>query len=340
MTAQPADDPGDSSETSSLETPARPQTNRQGRLARIAALAAQQNDVLSRHQLHAAGWTGNQIEHEIAFGRWHRAAPGVVALQNAPLTDDQRLWLGVLHGGDDAVLTHLTACRSAGLQWHGGEETIHVLTAKGDLVEPIDGFVFHQTRRPYRRWLRPTPSGPPRLPIEYAALLSAERDQYVRRAIGLLAACVQQRLTSADRLLETRPRIRKLRNGAVFDWALGDIAGGAQSFAEIDVGLLCERSGLAPPTRQSVRRDTDGRRRYLDCEWVLPDGRTVVLEIDGSFHLQVGNWWKDMKRERAVVLSRSTVLRCASIELRLEPWVVAADLRQAGIPRIRLNPPA
>jgi hypothetical protein len=336
MTAQPADD---SSEGTSPATPARPQTNRQARLALIAPVAAQQERVVSRHQLRAAGWTGNQIEHEIAFGRWHNPAPGVVAMQNAPLTYAQRLWLGVLHAGDEAVLTHLTACRAAGLEWHGDTETIHVLTTKGDLVEPIEGFVFHQTRRPFRMWVRPVPSGPPRLPLNYAALLTAERDPHVRRAIGLLAACVQQRLTTAERLLRTRPRIRKLRNGAVFDWALGDIAGGAQSFAEHDVGLLCERAGLAPPIRQAVRKDNDGRRRYLDCEWELPDDRSLVLEIDGSFHLKVGNWWRDMKRERAVVLSRSTVLRCASIELRLEPWVVMADLRKAGVPRIRLKPP-
>lgn len=313
------------------------QARRRARLARIATIAQDQERVAGRRQLIAAGWSKDQIAHEIEFGRWHAPAPGVVALQNASLNPDQRLWLGVLHAGDDAVLTHLTACRRAGLQWRGDEDTIHVLTPKGDLVEPLEGFVFHQTRRPYRRWLRPTPAGPPRLPIEYAALLTAERDEHVRRAIGLLAACVQQRLTTAERLLETRPRIRKLRNGATFDWALGDIAGGAQSFAELDVGTLCERNGLAPPVRQAIREDTDGRRRYLDCEWELPDGRTVVLEIDGSFHLKVGNWWRDMKRERAVVLTRSTVLRCASIELRLEPWSVLADLRAAGVPPIRLK---
>jgi hypothetical protein len=334
MTIQPTDD---SSEPASLELPGKSQTNRAGRLAGIAHLTERQDGVVTRRQLRAAGWTSNQIEHEIAFGRWHSPAPSVVALQNAPLTDDQRLWLGVLHAGEGAVLTHLTACRRAGLQWFGDEDTIHVLTPKGDLVEPIAGFMFHQTRRPYHRWLRPVPSGPPRLPIDYAALLTAERDLFVRRAVGLLAACVQQRLTTAERLLDTRPRIRKLRNGAVFDWALGDIAGGAQSFAEIDIGRLCENDGLAPPARQTIRRDADGRRRYLDCEWELEDGRTVVLEIDGSFHLKVGRWWQDMKRERAVVLSKSTVLRCASIELRLEPWVIVADLRTAGIPRIRLN---
>jgi hypothetical protein len=43
-----------------------------------------------------------------------------------------------------------------------------------------------------------------------------------------------------------------------------------------------------------------------------------------------------MKRERAVVLSRSTVLRCASIELRLEPWEIMADLREAGVPSVPL----
>jgi hypothetical protein len=336
VTALPADD---SSDDLSLTTPVGPQTNRSERLVGVASLAEAQERVVSRVQLRSLGWTDGQIDHEIAFGRWHAPAWGVVALQNAPLTYDQRLWLGVLHAGDGAVLTHLTSCRRAGLEWRGDEETIHVLTPKGDLVDPMDGFFFHQTRRPYHRWVQPLASGPPRLRIEHAALLTAERDRFVRRAVGLLAACVQQRLTTADKLLIVKPQIRKLRNGAFFELALGDIAGGAQSFAEIDVGLLCERAGLAQPLRQAVRLDTDGRRRFLDCEWELPDGRVVVLEVDGSFHLKVGNWWRDMKRERAVVLSRSTVLRCASIELRLEPWEVVADLRRAGVPSaIRLHP--
>jgi hypothetical protein len=323
--------PDDSSVEGALGGPGKAQTNRAERLDGIAALAAMQQRVVSRRQLRMLGWTDGQIDHEIRYGRWHAPASGVVALQNADLTYSQRLWLGVLHAGPGSALTHLTAVRRAGLKW-SSDDTIDVLTPKGDMVEPLDGFFFHQTRRPYARWLRPVPSGPPRLPVEHAALLTAERDRRLRRAIGLLAACVQQGLTTADRLLVTKPQIRKLRNGRHFLLALGDIAGGAQSFAEIDVGLLCEQAGLSPPSRQSVRQDADGRRRYLDCQWVLPDGRIVVLEVDGSFHLRVDNWWQDMKRERAVVLSQSTVLRCASVELRLEPWVVIADLRSAGVP--------
>ena len=145
MTAQPSDD---SSVDASAELHAGPQTNRAVRLADIAALALAQDRVVSRRQLRAVGWSDSQIDHEIKYGRWHAPACGVVALQNAPLTYDQRLWLGVLHAGDGAVLTHLTACRRAGLEWKGDDETIHVLTPKGDLVDPIEGFFFHQTRRP------------------------------------------------------------------------------------------------------------------------------------------------------------------------------------------------
>ena len=145
---------------------------------------------------------------------------------------------------------------------------------------------------------------------------------------------MQQGLTTTDRFGSTIPHIRKLRHGKTFKLVLGDIAGGAQSFAEVNVAKLCEDSGLAAPDRQVVRLDKEGRRRYLDCVWVLADGRVVVLEIDGSFHAEVGAWWKDMRRERAVVVHGDTVLRCSTIELRLEPADLMADLKAIGVPRL------
>jgi hypothetical protein len=308
------------------------QTNRKERLARVASLATSRSGVLARRQLEAAGWTDSQIDHELRFERWQSPAPGLVVLNTGVLDDVQRHWVGVLHAGSGAVLSHLTAVRTAGLQWVGGG-VIDVLSPKGDLVAPLDGYFFHQTRRPYRAWVRPA-AGPPRLPLEHAALLAAERDHLVRRAIGLLAACVQQRLTTADRLRGTIPQIRKLRHGQTFRLVLGDIAGGAHSFAELQVGSLCQRAGLVPPDWQVVRVDKQGRRRYLDCSWVLADGRVVVLEVDGSFHGEVAAWWNDMRRERAVVIQNSIVLRCSTMELRLEAADIIADLRRIGVPQL------
>ena len=42
-------------------------------------------------------------------------------LNTGLLSDEQRLWIGVLHAGPGAVLSHLTAARRAGLKWVGND---------------------------------------------------------------------------------------------------------------------------------------------------------------------------------------------------------------------------
>ncbi len=286
--------------------------------------------MVSREQLRVRGWSRHRVDTEITAGRWTEVAPTVIALQNVSLDRRQRMWLGALHAGPVSALSHSTACEVAGLRWTV-DPTIHVLTAKSDEVSRLPGFWFRQSRRYYRDWLE-RGSELPRLRIEHAALLTAERDRNLRRAIGLLAAAVQQRLTTPNDLLLAVSQIRKLRHGKMFALALGDIAGGAESFAEIDVGRLCQFAGLEPPTRQRMRVDATGRTRFLDCEWELPDGRILVLEIDGSFHMRSDHWWRDMQRERAVVLTGRAVLRCSSVEVRLDPDAIVDDLRRFGVP--------
>jgi hypothetical protein len=300
----------------------------------LADVGASQDWVLSRQQLRAHGWGSNRVQHEIDMHRWTELAPNVVVCQTGLPTLRQRLWCGHLHAGVESALTHLTACHDAGLRWTTADTRVHVMTQKGDLVQPLPGFRFHQTRRPYWRWLDAHPTGPPRVELHRAVLLTAERDANLRRAIGLLAASVQQGLADVDRLTVGIKEIRKLRHGEQFGWALGDIAGGAQSFAEIDIVRLCREAGLQAPARQTRRRDKDGRWRYLDLEWVLPDGRRIVLEVDGSFHMKTESWSSDMRRERSVVVGGATVLRCSSYEVRFSPADVLSDLRAIGVPRV------
>ena len=90
--------------------------------------------------------------------------------------------------------------------------------------------------------------------------------------------------------------------------------------------------GLVPPHRQRSRRDSDGKQRFLDCEWDLPSGEIVVLEIDGGHHMDVLHWQADMRRERGVVISRRWVLRATSLEVRLEPQLIVSDLKAIGVP--------
>lgn len=115
--------------------------------------------------------------------------------------------------------------------------------------------------------------------------------------------------------------------------ATEDIAQGSHALSEIDFLNLCRRFGLPSPTRQAVRTDRFGRRRYLDVEWRLPDGRIVVAEIDGALHLSPLRWVDDQLRQNEVVIGGTIVLRYPTVVVRAEPQLVAEQLaRVLGVP--------
>jgi hypothetical protein len=163
--------------------------------------------------------------------------------------------VGVLHCGPRAVLASFSAAESLGLgDWAQAE--VHVLAPAGVRRPRVPGLtvVLHRTR--------------------------GEVDP-------LGARPVQQRLTSADALRAAIAAAPRIRHRAALMAAVEDIAMGAHALSEIDFARLRRRHGLPEPVRQQVRRDPSGRRRYLDALWVLPDGRRVVVEVDGALHIQV-----------------------------------------------------
>jgi hypothetical protein len=148
----------------------------------------------------------------------------------------------------------------------------------------------------------------------------------------VLAAVVQQGICTATDLATELPMVGRIRHKQAMRLAVQDISGGAQALSEIDIAALCRRFGLRSPNRQSIRRDSSGRNRYLDCEWRLADGRVVVLEVDGSHHLLVEHWEADMRRERSIVLSGRQVLRATANEARHDQALIASDLVAVGVP--------
>ena len=104
---------------------------------------------------------------------------------------------------------------------------------------------------------------------------------------------------------------------------------GSDALSEIDFVRLCRRAGLPSPERQAVRLEPGGRRRYLDAQWRLPDGRVVVVEVDGAVHLAARRWFEDQLPQNEVTLSGTLVLRFPSAVVRCEPALVVAQLRRA-----------
>jgi hypothetical protein len=287
---------------------------------------------VARRQLTLLGLEWERVRDQVAARRWVALTPRVIGTTTGELTWQQRCWLGVLHAGPRSMLGGLTAASSHGLQgW--SRPVVTVLVDDELAFEPVEGVRFFRSRRPFAL-LRSPRLGISRAQLEPAILMWAAYDAPVRAAHGVLAASVQQRLTTADRLLEWVDQLQPLRRARAFKGTLADIAGGAQSGAEIVVRRMCRRFDLVLPHRQCPRYDRAGQRRWTDCEWDLADGGVLVLEVDGSFHLEVLQWGADLKRARSITTRTRIVVRCSAYVLRHETAEVAADLIALGVPRV------
>lgn len=298
----------------------------------VDLVAQRQQGVLSRAQLQAYDVHRSHIRNQVAAQRWRPLGPHVLLLQNTPPTRRQLMWGAVLDAGPRSALCSHTSLELAGMKAFAEEaRLIHLAVARGAKVTPLAGVCVHESRRLGEdRWT--TTGGLPRTETPRSVVDAAAWQRWPRFACLMVTSAVQQRICTVAELDEALSYVGRVRHKQYLRLTLRDVAGGAESLGEIDMARVCERFGIAPPTRQAIRRDSAGRRRYLDCEWTLPDGTVVVLEIDGSHHMDVANWQDDMRRERSVVRRRAMVLRATAFELRLEPHLVAADLITIGVP--------
>jgi hypothetical protein len=295
----------------------------------LAELARAQAEIVSRTQLRRLEppIKADQVRHEVDAERWTALGTNVVALHTGTLTDQQRVWQAVLEQGDQPVaVAGLTAAARYGLQ--GFEtELIHIVLPHGARVHRIDGVKVHVSRRFSDADIHPV-RRPPIVSLERAIIDAAVWITAVRRACALVAAAVQQRLTTAERLLEVLDAAGKVQHRRLLKAVLLDVGGGSHALSELDLLSLCRRFGLPEPMRQVVRRDAHGRRRWLDAVFRLPDGRELVVEVDGAAHMLVEQYADDLDRTVELVIDGRVVVRVAALTLRSRPEHFADQLRR------------
>jgi hypothetical protein len=300
------------------------------------ARAARVAGVLRRDRPEDYDLTRAQVRAEVAARRWSCWGDHVVLTQNAPPSRRQLMWIALLDAGPPAALASHTALEVAGFDDFAREAAlIHVVIPRGARCAPLPGLRVHESRRlcPDDLVLE---DGLARTATARSALDAAAWQPSPRFACALVSAVVQQRLCSVEELEAALARVGRIRHKAHLRLTVADLSGGSTTTGEADVLRMCRRFGLAPPLRQVRRVDVDGRSRYLDCEWELPDGQRAVLEVDGRHHFDVRNWQDDMRRERGLVVSGRRVLRATNVEVRLEPALVVRDLVALGVPRTRV----
>jgi hypothetical protein len=240
---------------------------KQPRRADWRPLADLQGGLITRRQLNDLGLDRFFVRNQVMAGRWVERTSTVIGTTTGELAREATMWLGVLHAGPTAIIGGLTAAEVLGLRnWHRGEITVLVPDELDFDDSEVPGVRFVRTRRDLRAMRLPRP-GLPVCRIEPAVLLWAAYQPSRRSAQGVVAAVVQQKLSTPDRLADWVRLMRPLRWAAVFRRTLADIQGGAQSLAEIDIRRMCRATGIVAPTRQRRRVDSTGRVRFTDCEW-------------------------------------------------------------------------
>ncbi len=296
--------------------------------AGLAVLAARQAGVADRRQLAALGVDRVAVRTQLRSGRWTALGAKVVVLHNGPLTRRQREWAAVLAAGRGAALGGRTALALDGLRgWE--DDAVHVLAPRGHTPPRAAGLtiVTHETRVPADRQLAIV-GQPPRTRVDRSAIDAAVWSRHIRTGCGLVAAVVQQRLTTGPRLLDALSEAGRVPHRRTLRLVLQDITGGADALSEIDFTKLCARHHLGKVTRQAVRLDGAGRRRYLDVLIESPSGACIACEVDGALHLRALTYWEDMSRSNELVIAGQSVLRFPTLALRIDELRVVDQIRR------------
>ena len=148
-----------------------------------------------------------------------------------------------------------------------------------------------------------------------------------RGAQAVLAAGVQQGLILPEHLAAQLDRQKRVGRRALMLDTVADIAGGSRALSELDfLNYVIRPFKLPPPDRQVGRRDTHGRRRWLDAVW---ERAKLVVEIDGAGHRDVLQYWDDMDRDNDLKLQGYDTLRYAAFTIRYNAQYVAGQIWQA-----------
>lgn len=298
--------------------------------AEFDRLVLKQDYVLTSAQIVANIGRG-RLRTALARGQWRRLCRGVIILHSGQPTWKQAVWAALLAAGPGAILAGRAAAHAAGLRLGDpGPLDVLISASRRRPEQPLrfspdlPAISIHRTVQLPREQVsanNPAMTTPARSLIDAASwAISDSQAQLI-----LFAGC-QQRLATAQQIRSIVTGLSRVFRRKLILETLADIEGGVTALSELDFTKLCERYRLPKPELQVKRSDTTGRVRYLDAYW--PSWRLQV-EIDGAHHMNVLSWEDDMCRQNAVWLAGDRLLRFTARQIRLQPQVVAAQVRAA-----------
>lgn len=314
----------------------------------LRRLAVRQAGLVSLRQCAEHGVPADRVTRAARSGRWRRVARGVydvgadvgtagpADLDRYDARRRRAAVLGVLaHPG--AVATGLCALVLQGVRGAPVDVRPEVTFPDGSAREAATP--VRVRRLPLRRWT--FVDGLPCCVVE-DALAQAVPCVDRRHAVALMDSALHRRTVSSDGLARAhdaargRPGVERTHRW----WSEADAR--SESPAETWARLTCADAGVPPDTLQLVVVDRQGRfLARVDLAWFLPDGRALLVEVDGQeVHSRPEALFDDRARQNRIVTGRTVVRRYTG----RDAWrgSLAAELTQllgaAGWRRGRTGP--
>ena len=291
--------------------------------AQLRALLRDQEGVLTRQQVLAAGLTRKTIEARVRSGRWQRLQLGVYAAFSGEPPRAARLWAAVLRAGPDAVLSHQTAAELHGL-FPGPAPLIHVTVPSGSRVVPPPGVRVHYSGR--QAQARHPALAPPRTRLDDTVLDLAGQAAALDDAVSLILLAVGSRQTTPERLLSAISSRSRLAWRADLLSAVEAAGQGVHSLLEYRYLMRVERPHGLPPGNRQRRVVREGRREYQDIAY---DAYRTVVELDGLAAHPAQARWRDTRRDNLNTAFGLATIRLGYLEVSGHPCASAALIARA-----------
>lgn len=299
----------------------------------LAQLLAEQDAVVRRDQA-LQHLSSGALRHRLGRGRrWQRLLPAVYLAASGEPSRRQLLLAGLLHGGDDAQLSGLTALEVHGLR-PAPDQRVHVLVPHHRHVASCGHVVVQRTHR------LPPPlclQGLPVTPVARAVVEACRRLPDLGDVRAVVAGAVQRRRTTVERL-ELELAEGHSAGSALVRRALREVADGVRSAPEAELRALFRRSRVLPAARWNCRLLLHGQ--WLgDPDAYFEEAGLVVESESRQWHLSPADWEATLARHDRLAATGLHVLHLSPQRRQRDPDGVLALVERAYAAGLRTGPP-
>ncbi|HZX01746.1 hypothetical protein [Kribbella sp.] len=282
----------------------------------LEALIDDQDQIVSRAQLLAAGWSDAQIRKPLRNKRWRTVHPGVYVAHTGQIGYPERLLAALLYAGPEAAWSHYSAAEQLGLLRPDPERQVYVTIPEYRKVLAQPGLVI---RRDEYWAARLAGVAPPRRTPAHAVLDVVGIAPSLDKAAAVIAEACQSGRVGAEDLLDALAERRRLRHRGSLRPIIADVVAGSHSLLELRYLRDVERRHGLP--RGQRQRSVDGT--FTDVHYGV-----LNVELDGRLHLIPHQRWRDLDRDNRATLRSESTLRYGWFDVTNRPCEAAVQVLQ------------